>query len=261
MSLIVCASPQGSAEWFQEHCGVISGSWFPEIMKVSDGLTEQQLTYVTAILSGKDQDEAKALAKYKALPRSEKIERALAGERVGDWTETAKDYAWRKAIERISGEAHDEGQFDTWATRRGRELEPEARSMHGFEHGVVVKECGFIKTEDEKFGVSADGLIGDDEGCEYKCFVDPAKTRAIHMDNDIGDVTWQVQGGLWLTGRKRWHFGLYCPALASVGKALKIITFDRDEGAIEQLETRLVEFDGLVESYVSALSQAEREAA
>jgi hypothetical protein len=255
--MIIYTEPQGTPGWYQNRCGVITGSMFPEIMKTADGLTEQQLTYVTALLAGKSQDEAKALANYKAVPRGEKIDRALAGEKVGDWTTAAKDYAFRIAVERISGITTDDGQFETWAMRRGKELEPLARQAHEATSLVVVEECGFMSTDDRKFGVSVDGLVGDDEGVEYKCFIDPAKLRSIHMDNDIGDVHWQVQGGLWLTGRKRWHFGLYCPALKPVKKDLKLITFDRDEDSIENLEKTLVEFDQLVESYIEALSQRE----
>lgn len=212
--MIVCDSPQGSAAWFQDRAGAITGSMFPMVMD-----------------------------KYKSGPNK------------GGWKSAAHDYAFRLAIERLSGEALQDGQFETYAMRRGHELEPEAREAHEFAYGIKVEPCGFITTDDGKFGVSADGLIGEDGGSEYKCFVAPEKLRAIHIDNDPGGALWQVQGGLWLTGRQWWHFGLYCPALASCGKSLKVIEYKRDEAIIEELETELVAFDGLVEEYRAKLSE------
>ena len=210
--MIICDSPQGSSQWFEDRAGAITGSMFPVIMD-----------------------------KYKA------------GAKKGEFKSAALDYAFRLAIERISGEALQDGQFETYAMRRGHELEPDARYAHSFAYGIKVEPCGFIKTDDGKFGVSADGLIGDDGGSEYKCFIAPEKLRAILIDNDPGDSFWQVQGGLWLTGRKWWHFGLYCPHLAACGRSLHVIPYERDEEAIEELEKELLRFDELVESYRSKI--------
>ena len=177
------------------------------------------------------------------------MDKYKTGKQKGQWKAAAHDYAFRLAIERISGEALQDDQFQTYAMRRGHELEPEAREAHEFAYGLKVEPCGFIKTDDGKFGVSADGLIGKDGGSEYKCFLAPEKLRPILIDGDIGDVIWQVQGGMWLTGRKWWHFALYAPALAACGKALKVVPFERDEEIIAELESELIAFDRLVESY------------
>ena len=81
----------------------------------------------------------------------------------------------------------------------------------------MLEQVGFITTDDGKFGASADGLVGDDEGDEYKCFVSPEKLRAIYLHSDISEVVDQCDGGLWVTGRKVWNFALYCPALKPIG--------------------------------------------
>lgn len=183
------------------------------------------------------------------------MDKYKSGKNKGQWKAAAHDYAFRLAIERLSGEALQDGQFETYAMRRGHELEPEAREAHAFAYGITIEPCGFIKTDDGKFGISADGLIGKKGGSEYKCFIAPEKLRAIHIDDDPGDAFWQVQGGLWLTGREFWHFGLYCPALAACGKSLKVIEYERDEAAIEELESELVAFDRLVEEYREKLEE------
>ena len=251
--MIILECPQGSAEWHRERAGAITASMFAECRKVVDGLTAQQQTYVDAILSGKSIDEAKALAEYKSKPSSSGIARALAGQKVGDFSDAAKNYAFRLAIERISGEPLADEQFDTFAMRRGRELEPEARDNHAFEYGLDILPTGLVLTDDRKFGASADGLINHDGGAEYKCLISPEKIRAILLSGDISEYTDQVQGGMWLTGRTWWHFCLYCPALASVDRALTVFRVDRNDDYIDAMESDLLRFDALVEDYKAQL--------
>ena len=84
-----------------------------------------------------------------------------SGPSKGEFAAAAGDYAFRLAVERISGQPLDEG-FETWAMRRGHELEPAARLEHELAIGVVVQPAGFVTTDDNLFGASADGLIGED---------------------------------------------------------------------------------------------------
>lgn len=167
-------------------------------------------------------------------------------------TSAALDYAFKLAVERISGEPLDEG-FETWSMRRGHELEPEARMEHEMQTGLIVQEAGFVTTDDGAFGASADGLVGQDGGAEYKCFVDPAKLRSFHIDNDASDIFDQVQGCMWITGRSWWHIGLYCPALKPAGKQLWWREFKRDDDYIEQLEADMWAFKLLVDDYEAKL--------
>lgn len=251
--MIVLHCDQGSPEWHAARAGAITASMFSEVRKRVNGLNDQQEKYVSAIRSGADEAQAMALAGYKAPPRADVVKRAIAGEKVGDFTTMAKDYAFRLAVERISGEPLDDGQFETYAMRRGKELEPDARDMHAFRYGFHVEPTGFVMTEDRLFGASADGLIGTDGGSEYKCLISPDRIRDIVLDGDISEFTDQVQGGLWLTGRKWWHFCLYCPALASIGRALTVFEVQRDDDYIEALERDLLAFSDLVGQYEAKL--------
>lgn len=255
--MIIIDCQQGSDAWHRARAGAVTASMFAEARARVNGLTEQQRTYVDALLDGLSEAEARDKAGYKTAPRADAIKRAIAGEKVGDFTEAAKDYAFRLAIERISGEPLDEGGFDTFAMRRGRELEPDARDAHAFECGLAIEPAGFVVTEDGKFGASADGLIGRDGGAEYKCLIDPSRIRDIVLTRDISDFTDQVQGCMWITGRAWWHFVLYCPALAPVGKALTVFEVKRDDDYIEAMEHDLLAFDALVCEYESLLRQKE----
>lgn len=172
-------------------------------------------------------------------------ERLKTGKNAGGFTEKARDYAFRVAIERISGQPLDEG-FETWAMKRGHELEPAARMEHEIQTGLVVRRAGFVLTDDSLFGGSADGLIGEDGGSEYKCLVSPEALRDVLIDHDFSKYVDQVQGCMWLTGRKWWDFCLYCPALEPIGKQLWRRRVDRDDDYIEEMETELLEFAALV---------------
>lgn len=257
--MILHDCPQGSPEWHQARCGAITASMFSVARSRVGGLTEQQAVYVNAIVAGESQAAARELAGYKRAPSAEAIERALAGLPVGDFSDAAKTYAFRLAIERLSGEPLDEG-FETFEMRRGHELEPAARLAHELAAGVTVKRCGFVTTDDGVFGASADGLIGADGGSEYKCLLAPDRLRSILLDEDVSEFTDQVQGCLWITGRKFWHFALYCPALQPIGKDLWWREFRRDDDYIEKMERDLIEFKGLVDRYEAQLREV-REAA
>jgi len=179
-----------------------------------------------------------------------KIARAKlkSGPNKGDLTEAAKNYAFRLAVERISGVPLDEG-FSTWQMKRGNELEPEARRVHEEVAGVLVDRVGFVTTDDGWFGGSADGFIGDDGGSEYKCLVSPEGLREVLLGDDISEFIDQIQGCMWITGRKWWHFGLYCPALKPIGKDFFMREVARDDEFIEAMEAELVEFNKTVNLY------------
>lgn len=250
MKAFIC--DQGSTQWHGLRGGRITASMFEVARQRVGELTEQQAAYVAAVRSGMAEKAAAESAGYKAVPKSETIAKALRGEPVGDWSEAAKNYAFRVAVERIAGHPLDDG-FETWQMKRGHELEPMARMEHEIQAGVIVDKCGFVSTEDDWFGASADGFVGDEEGCEYKCFLSPEKLRAFWIDNDASCVMDQVMGGMWITGRKRWHIGLYCPALESAGKQLWLKTYERDEAYIESLESDLLRFRELVMQYEARL--------
>lgn len=180
-------------------------------------------------------------------------ERLKSGPNKGDYGEKAKNYAFRLAIERISGVPLDEG-YETWAMERGHELEPLARMAHEKRVSDMVREVGFITTDDGRFGGSADGFrMSNRNGCEYKCFVAPDRLRSILLDGDLSEILDQTQGGMWLAGVDAWEFGLYCPALEAIGREFTLHVIERDDDYIEALEVDLMAFAKLVDGYEARL--------
>jgi hypothetical protein len=102
-------------------------------------------------------------------------------------------------------------------TQRGTGMEAEARAYFELQNDVEVRRVGFCLRDDGKAGCSPDGLIGEDEGLELKCpgihthigyLLSPLSLLDEHRS--------QVQGGLYITGRERWHLLSYHPNLPAV---------------------------------------------
>jgi hypothetical protein len=182
-------------------------------------------------------------------------EKLKSGPNKGKPSAAAESYAFRLAVERISGLPLDEG-FETWAMRRGHELEPEARTFHEGHAGVIVDIAGFVTTDCGLFGASADGLIGEDGGAEYKCLISPERIKNAILRNDLDEFIDQVQGGMWITGRAWWDFCIYCPALSGVNREFSRWRIRRDDDYIVALEKDLSEFNNLVVEYQERLAQS-----
>lgn len=96
---------------------------------------------------------------------------------------------------------------DGRAAGRGVGLEDLARNWYQFHKGVRVRQVGFIETADGRAGCSPDGLVDDDPEGPGGLEIKNPMTRA-HAFNLLGlegvASPGQVQGSLWVTGRKWW---------------------------------------------------------
>jgi len=252
--MIVLNHPQGSQDWLQARVGACTASRFTDARQRVGGLTEQQATYVAALRAGKSEPEARSKAGYKAKPTSSGIEKALAGQPVDGPGADAIRYAWLIAFETIAREPLDD-TFVTYAMRRGRELEPQARRAYEVRTGALVEEVSLILTDDERFGYSADGFRDDDGLVEIKCPLSCEKLGNVWTNPEGAHLEYldQINGGLWITGRKYCDLVVYCPWLAPVGKDLFVKRIHRDEAAIEALESDLVGFMRMVDANLAVL--------
>lgn len=241
---------QGSEDWLQQRLGCITGSRFKDCRDYGDGLTDQQRTYVNHMRAGELEEVAREMAGYKAAPRSETVSRCIKHgfERV--WSDSARRYAMDLARERCGGRAPS--KFKTGAMRLGQEQEGAARFRYEAMTGLLVREVGIFKTPDLLFGVSPDGLIGDDGVLEIKTMVSSDTLFTAVADGDISEYVDQCLGYLWLLGRKWVDLALWCYDLDK----LVIRRIERDEDAIEDLESDLIAFAGIVNSYTASLTSA-----
>lgn len=206
--------PQGTPEWHASRAGKITASCFAEAISV--------------------------------------CMRKSGARDVGDPTAAAERYAADLAIERVSGMPHGEPP-KAWVLERGHQMEAAARMHYEARTGSFVTEAGICVTDDGLFGYSTDGLVDDDGLIEIKSPIDSAKILHILATGDTSEYDHQMQGGMWITGRKWCDFIMYVPDLAAVGKDLYVQRVLRDDGFIDEMVGRLAKFDALVAANVAIL--------
>ena len=158
---------QGSSEWLQLRCGIVTASTMRNL--------------VTA--SGKPADN-----------------------------DTSRGFVRTLATERIIGVP--EFTYPTRPMQRGNLLEPFARDLYA-EHYAPVEEVGFIRLDTERYalGFSPDGLVEHDGLVEFKAPGPKEHLRTILADEVPAVYKWQVQVGLFTTGRSWIDFCSYCPGM------------------------------------------------
>lgn len=117
-------------------------------------------------------------------------------------------------------------------------MEGFAREAYELETGNVVQQVGFITHPDfPSVGASPDGLIGTDGGLELKC----PRSSAIHLERFLSGIPAeyipQIQGCMWVTGRKWWHFCSYDPRMPASHQLLHILV-PRDDLIMHRSRTR-----------------------
>jgi hypothetical protein len=258
--MIFVECEQGTEAWLRARAGVCTASRFKDARAKTGGLDEKQAAYVDAIKRGADEATARVVAGYKAAPRAEVITRALQGLPVTEPADPAIKYAWTIAMEHIAGEPLDD-TFVTWQMRRGTRLEPDAREAYEIHTGAVVLEAGIVLTDDRLFGYSTDGFVGSDGMVEIKCPAACDKLGEIWTNQDHAEDEYidQINGGLWITGRKWCDLIVYCPWLEPVGKELFIKRIHRNENAIQSLEDDLMAFKAMVDRFEAQMRKTEEQ--
>lgn len=163
-------------------------------------------------------------------------------------------YAMDTARERVGGTVPP--KYQNAAMKEGQVQEPHARMAYEALTGNLVREVGFITTDDGLFGLSPDGLIDDDGVLEVKTMVSSDTLFTAVADGDISAYADQCNGYLWLLGRQWVDLVLWAPDLESIGLSMTIHRIHRDESAIEALEADLVAFAKRVQGYELALRSA-----
>jgi hypothetical protein len=169
------------------------------------------------------------------------LTRVSGTKRAGDPTGASDKYACDVAIELISGKPYGE-PVKAWALERGHTQERFARMAYEARTGSFVSECGVVLTDDRKFGYSTDGLVDGDGLIEIKCPIDSAKIAAMIATGDVSEYMHQMQGGMWITGRKWCDFIQYVPDLEAAGTDLFIKRIFRDEAFIDDMVEKLIAF-------------------
>lgn len=237
---------QGTPEWLQARSGKVTASCFADAISTIGGLDDKQAKYVDVMRETGDSKRACEVAGYKAMPTSDAVRRALAGEIIERPSDTAIRYADDLAIERISGKPYGI-PAKTWLLDRGHELEDAARWRYEAKSlAAHVTQSGLCVDDSGVFAYSSDGLVGDDGLIEIKCPIDSTKIRKMWQTGDTSEYDCQMQGGMWLTGRKWCDFIMYAPDLASCGADMYVKRIERNDEFIDAMVLKLARFAELV---------------
>ena len=174
-------------------------------------------------------------------------------------TEAAKrrNYRVQLAVERLTNEPTQ--NYVSVAMQHGVDTEPLARMAYEARTGAVVEETGFIHHPTMQWvGGSPDGLVGADGGMEIKCPFESAVHVATLMDRHCEEHLAQVQGLLWITGRKWWDFVSFDPRMPK-GLQLYVQRVARDEAYITDLADGVTRFLAEVEAQHAALMRLAEE--
>lgn len=146
----------------------------------------------------------------------------------------ADDYLCQLLAERLLGVPVD---VSSEYMERGRGLEPDAVAFYEFERDADTTPVGFVTSDDGLVGCSPDRLVGDDGGLEIK--IPSAKVHISYMLEGMLDGRYkpQVQGGLWVSGRRWWDTLSYHPGLRPA-----LFRVERDEPYIAALAKEVYAF-------------------
>jgi exodeoxyribonuclease (lambda-induced) len=159
---------------------------------------------------------------------------------------TLPKYAKKLALELLY-EKTTESSFKSAAMQAGNDFEGLARQMYQEKAWNIVKTTlpdesgeerpiGMFKSDCGSFGYSPDGLIDDDGLIEIKNLEAEAHSNILLNPVLPPDHKCQVQGGLWISGRKWLDFVAFNRFCKIPEKQLVIIRVERDEIFIAELE-------------------------
>jgi hypothetical protein len=131
---------------------------------------------------------------------------------------SANKYLHELLAEWAIGEPGGDPSYDGagWMDR-GTRMEQDAVNWYEVQRDIDTEEVGTILTDDRLAGCSPDRLVGDDGGLEIKC-----PSAKVHVGYLLGEgthqYTCQVQGSMWVTGRKWWDLLIWSPLLPCILK-------------------------------------------
>lgn len=155
--------------------------------------------------------------------------------------EAAARYNYKAEIiaERLTGVPTE--SYTNNAMQWGIDHEDEARKIYKVIKDVVVEQTGLVMHSTLKAGASPDGLVGDDGLVEIKCPNTATHIKTLMSGEAPKQYYAQMQGQMWITGRKWCDFVSYDPRLDDKN-AIFIKRVERDNDYIQLLEDSIKYF-------------------
>jgi putative phage-type endonuclease len=149
-------------------------------------------------------------------------------------------------------DAEKESSYSNKYMKWGTETEAKARDEYEEQLGLEVKQVGFIELN-EFVGVSPDGLVGDDGLIEIKCPKSSTHMKYRRKDKFPATYVKQVQGQLWVSGRKWCDFVSFDPRSKHSFWHIRV---ERDEDMIKKIEKEVNAFVELMKRELTRLNKS-----
>lgn len=167
---------------------------------------------------------------------------------------TRRNYRMKLVMERLLGKPLEDN-FTNAYMERGIEMEPIARAMYEAASGNMVDEVAWIPHPTiEGFGVSPDGLVGDEGMVEIKCPSMPVHIGYWLDGTPPAEYRDQMLAQLACSGRKWVDFVSFDDRVAD-DMQLVIVRFEPSNKEIEELEQDVIKFLDEVEQDLIKINQ------
>ncbi len=150
-----------------------------------------------------------------------------------------KNYKAELVVETLTGTQNE--FYASTAMQWGTDTEPVARLAYILETGNEVEETGFWLDDELGAGASPDGFVGEDGLLEIKCPNTATHLETLERKEVPFQYRAQVQGQMWITGRKWCDFVSYDPRLPENAQMI-IIHVERDDEYIKNLAQEVEDF-------------------
>lgn len=150
------------------------------------------------------------------------------------------NYMAELVAERLTGEREE--SYKSSDMQWGNDYEAVARLTYKLNNpDKKVRDCGIFLHDKIACGASPDGLVDDDGTIEIKCPKTATHIQTLKSSKLPTQYFWQVQGQLWVTGRRWCDFISYDPRLPENASYI-CIRVERDEEAIARLAESVESF-------------------
>jgi hypothetical protein len=173
------------------------------------------------------------------IPTASEFDRIITP--TGKPSKSQEGYRLELLAERLMG--HPSVEFTSSWMERGSHMEAEAVSFYEFQRDCQTTKVGFVTNDEETVGASPDRMVGEDGLLETK--VPKASTHVGYLLFRTVDRVYfpQIQGQLWVTGRKWADILSYHPEMPPA-----LIHVERDEAFIKSLADEVMKFSDVLES-------------
>lgn len=163
------------------------------------------------------------------------------------YSASRKNYMADLVIQRLTNTILE--SFTTAAMQYGIDQEEVARLEYALSTGNEVVETGFWVHDKLDAGASPDGFVNHDGALEIKVPNSATHLETLHTKKVPRQYVAQVQGQMWITGKKWCDFVSYDPRTVPNAQMV-IIRVERDKDYIKELELEVEKFLEEVEEQV-----------